>query len=679
MVGGVWGELTLRDKIAAFLEGKKDEIQKLGEFYPDKKSLLIDFTELEEFDTSLAESLVSEPDEVLPVFEGLVNEMDVPTIVEEPHFHVRFRNLPKEKGYTVMVRDITSDFIGRFVSVDGIVNKISDVHPKVTKALFICNACGEHNLEVQESRFLREPLKCKNCGKKEFRFLPDASEFIDVQRLEIQEPLELLKGGEQARRIEIWAEDDITDLVTAGDKVILTGTVRLNPPKMKGAVYFQYIDANHIEGIEQEFEEIEISKEEENEIKKLASDPRVYDKIINSIAPSIYGYNEVKEAIALQLFGGRTGKKAPEGTNVRPDIHLLLIGDPGVAKSRILQYVDQIAPKSIYVTGKGTTGAGLTATAEKDEFAEGAWTLKAGALVLAGGGVACIDEFDKMNKDDRSAMHEALEQQTISVAKAGIIAKFKANTSVLAAANPKYSRFDTYKPIPEQFDIPPTLISRFDLIFPIRDILDKETDRRIADHMLKLHRTAKEMEEIKPEIDIELLRKYISFARKNIHPLLSEESADKIKEFYVMLRSRSSGGAAAATPRQLEALVRLAEACAKIRMSDEVSVADTERAVNLTNFVLKEIAYDEATGQFDIDRVVTDHPKSVRDSIRTIDEIIMSLISDSEDSTASKEDILEKAEDKQIDRFQAERIIQELKKKGDIYEPRHNRFARTEE
>ncbi|MFH1787860.1 MAG: minichromosome maintenance protein MCM [Candidatus Altiarchaeota archaeon] len=670
----------MRDKIAAFLDKKADEIKKLGEFYPDKKSFFIDFMEVEAHDTELAEKLIEEPDEVLEMFEGIINEMDIPTVIDNPYFHVRFTNLPKEKGYSVMVRDITSDYIGRFLSVEGIVNKISDVRPKVVKAMFVCNKCGEQNPELQTTRYLVEPFKCKNCGiKGNFRFISEMSDFIDTQKLEIQEPLEILKGGEQARRIEVWAEDDITDVVTAGDRVNITGTVRLNPPKLKGAVYFQFLDANHIEGLDQEFEDIVITEDEEKQIKKLAKDPKIYDKIISSIAPSIWGYREVKESIALQIFGGRAGKKLPDGTSVRPDIHLLLIGDPGVAKSRLLQYVDQIAPKSIYVTGKGTTGAGLTATAEKDEFAEGAWTLKAGALVLAGGGVACIDEFDKMSKEDRSAMHEALEQQTISVAKAGIIAKFKANTSVLAAANPKFSRFDTYKPISEQFDIPPTLMSRFDLIFPIRDIIDRETDRKIAEHMLKMHKTEGELQELKPEIETDLFRKYISYARRNIFPLLTEEAAEKLKEFYVSLRAMSSGGTAAATPRQLEALVRLAEASAKIRLSNVVTISDAERAVNLTNFVLREIAYDAQTGEFDIDRIVTSYPKSTRDRIRNIDEVIRKLIEESADGTTTREDILAQAAERGIDKNQADQIIQELKKKGDIYEPRHGKFMLTEE
>lgn len=669
----------MREKIVSFLEGKKPEIQKLGEQYPDKKSLVIDYNEIESHDTELADNLIKEPDETLEVFEAVLNEMDVPTVIENPYFNFRVRDLPNVKGYTVLVRDLIADFIGRMVSVEGIVNKIGDVLPKVYEGVFVCNRCGQRHTEKQEGRQLREPIKCENCERREFRFLPDDSKYIDIQRLEIQEPLELLKGGEQARRIEIWCEDDMTDVVTAGDKIVVTGILRLLPPKQKGAVYYKYLEGNHVEAVEQEFEDLEISEEEEKEILKLAKDPKIHEKIINSIAPSIYGYNEVKEAIALQLFGGRFGKKLPDGTSVRPDIHLLLVGEPGVAKSRMLQYVDQIAPKSIYMSGKGTTGAGLTATAEKDEFAEGAWTLRAGALVLAGGGIAAIDEFDKMDKDDRSAMHEAMEQQTISIAKAGIVTKFKANTSVLAASNPKFSRFDSYKPLAEQFDIPPTLLSRFDLIFPIRDVLDRERDREIAEHMMKMHLSDKELAEIQPDIDTDLFRKYIAYARRNIHSHLTDDTAEKIKEFYVTLRSKSSGGSVTSTPRQLEAIVRLSEASAKMRLASEVTVADVERAIKLTEFVLREIAYDETTGGFDIDRVVTDHPKSTRDRIHLIESIIREMVSESDGAAAELDDIIAKAGEKNIDRFTAEKILEELRKKGEIYEPKHGKFMLTEE
>jgi len=669
----------LREKILSFLEGKKTEIQQLGEKYPDKKSLILSYNEIETHDTELSDKLIKEPDETLEMFEAVLNEMNIPTVIEESFFHVRVKDLPKVKGYDVLVRELTSDYIGRMVSVEGVVNKIGDVLPKVSTGLFICNRCGERHLEPQSGRLLREPIKCSNCERREFRFVSEESTFIDIQRLEIQEPLELLKGGEQARRIEIWCEDDMTDVVTAGDKIVISGIMRLMPPKQKGAVYYKYLDGNYIEPVEQEFEDLEISEEEEKEILNLSKDPKIHEKIVNSIAPSIYGYLEVKEAVALQLFGGRAGKKLPDGTSVRSDIHILMVGEPGVAKSRMLQYVDQIAPKSIYMSGKGTTGAGLTATAEKDEFADGAWTLKAGALVLAGGGIAAIDEFDKMNKEDRSAMHEAMEQQTISIAKAGIITKFKANTSILAASNPKFSRFDSYKPLGDQFDIPPTLLSRFDLIFPLRDILDSERDREIADHMLKMHLDEKELSEIEPEIDSELFRKYIAYSRRNIQPRLTQETAKKIKEFYVNLRARSSGGSVAATPRQLEALVRLSESSAKMRLSNEVSVSDVDLAIKLTEFVLKEIAYDETTGGFDIDRVVTEHPKSARDRIHAMESIIRELVAESDGGAAELSEIITRASDRNIDRFNAEKILQELKKKGEVYEPKHGKFMLTEE
>ncbi len=665
--------------IEAFIKRHAEKLRNLGERYPESKSLVLDFQELERIDRELADRLRSHPDETLADFDHVLNGMNILTVVENPSFKVRFTNLPPEKGYTVPIRELTAEYIGKFISADGTVNRISDVFPKVKNALFVCNVCDEQNWVAQDKKMLIEPYKCKACQKADFRFAPEESHWIDIQHIQIQEPLEMLKGGENARTIELWVEEDMTDRVIPGDKVMVTGIVKLKPPKMKSSVYDKHIEVNYIESVQQEFEDIDLTDEDIKQIVELNKDPKLIDKVIDSVAPSIYGYRETKEAIALQLFGGRQGKILADKTKARGDIHLLLIGDPGVAKSRILTFVDGIAPKSIYVTGKGTTGAGLTATAEKDEFNEGAWTLKAGALVLAGGGIACIDEFDKMNKEDRSAMHEAMEQQTISIAKAGITTKFKANTSILAASNPKFSRFDSYKPLAEQFDIPPTLISRFDLIFPIRDILDSERDRSIANHILRMHKSGDEEGSIRPPIDPDLLRKYIAYARRNIKPQLTEETMRKISDYYVELRSRGKGTTAAATPRQLEALVRLSEASAKMRLSNEVTVSDVERAVSLTEFVLREIATDATTGELDIDRIVTTHPKSVRDRIRQIEEVIQGLIQSSPEGMATLSDVVDSMKDKGVDKLEVEKIINELKKKGEIYEPRHGRFMFTEE
>lgn len=668
----------VREKIERFLESKENEIQALASRYPAKKSLVLDFQELEEYDHLLAEKLIKEPDEVIGLFKALLSERDIVVStdqLEKPVLHVRFKNIPKERGYTILVRDITADYINHFLSAEGVVNRISDVLPKVFKAVFYCNRCNEKTVIPQDRRIFKEPYKCAHCGRGEFRFSQEESKWVDIQKIEIQEPLEMLKGGDQARRIELWVEDDFTDVVTAGDKIIVNGILRITPPKQRGSVFMKFIEVNYLESIQKEFEDIEITKEEEAEIKKLSKDSAIYDKIINSIAPSIYGYREVKEAIVLQLFGGRSGKKLPDGTSVRPDIHILLIGDPGVAKSKMLQYVDNIAPKSIYVTGTGTTGAGLTATAEKDEFAEGAWTLKAGALVLAGGGIAIIDEFDKMDKEDRGAMHEAMEQQTVSIAKAGIVTKFKANTSILAASNPKFSRFDPYKTPAEQFDIPPTLISRFDLIFPVKDVVDLELDKKIADHILKMHGTERDLEDLRPEIPTDLFRKYISYSRKSVKPILSEDAMEKIKEYYVTLRSSSHGGAIPATPRQLEALIRLAEASAKVRLSNAVTVADAERAINLTNFVLMEVAYDQSSGILDIDRIATDHPKAARDKIKMVEDTIRELVGNIDGNTAVFEEIIERLSTQGMSRSETEKYLNELKLKGIIYEPRYGHFT----
>ena len=667
------------EKLGEFLNKKSNDINKVAEIYPEVKSLLINYEELEKFDHGLAEELIANPDDTLEILQTLLKEKIsvAPELMDDLRINVRFYNIPKEKGYTILVRELRSKNVGAMMALDGLVNKITDIFPKIEIGRFYCNKCNESHDEPQATRFLQQPPFCNNCKRREFRFVPEESKLTDIQKLEIQEPLEMLKGGAEARRIEVWVEDDLTDAVCAGDRVVVTGIMRLLPPKKGGSVYLKYIEGNNIEGIAREFEDIEISKKEEREIKKLAKDPKIHDHVIASIAPGIWGYNEVKEAIALQLFGGRGRKRLPDGTALRPDIHLLLVGDPGVAKSRLLQYVNQVAPKSIYVTGKGTTGAGLTATAEKDDFGEGGWTLKAGALVLAGGGVVCIDEFDKMDKEDRSAMHEAMEQQTISVAKAGMITRFLANTAVLAASNPKFSRFDSYKPLGEQFDIPPTLLSRFDLIFPIRDILDKEKDAEIADHMLKMHKTEKEIEGVQPAINAELFRKYIAYSRKNIRPVLTDDAAEKIKAYYVDLRGGSQE-TVRATPRQLEALVRLAEASAKIRLSDAVTVSDADRAIRLTNFVLREVAYDAATGEIDIDRIGAEYPKSDRDKIKLMEDIIRGLLAESGDGSAHMDDVLREAENKEIDKFKAEKIINELKNKGIIYEPRHGRFMFTE-
>ncbi|MFH1056202.1 MAG: LAGLIDADG family homing endonuclease, partial [Candidatus Micrarchaeota archaeon] len=344
-------------------------------------------------------------------------------------------------------------------------------------------------------------------------------------------------------------------------------------------------------------------------------------------------------------------------------------------KSQLLKYTEMLAPKCIYVAGRGASGVGLTASAEKDKAGEG-WVLKAGALVLASGGLVAIDEFDKMDVQDRANIHEALEQQQISIAKAGIVTRFKAKTSVLAAANPKFGRFDSNQTVPEQFDIPPTLLSRFDLIFPIQDIIEEGEDRKTAVHILqgltyasKKKAGVADLEDIKPPLSNDLLRKYIAFARRNCVPQLSEEARDRIKEYYLDLRNLGKTTKSyPITARDLEGLVRLAEAAAKMRLSNTVELQDAELAISLKDFVLRMVFRDKTTGQFDVDIIATGISKVKRDRIFTILNIVGEL--EKEFDLVSFAEVLKQAAVHGLSEQDAVKILQELTSKGDLYTPK---------
>jgi replicative DNA helicase Mcm len=342
--------------------------------------------------------------------------------------------------------------------------------------------------------------------------------------------------------------------------------------------------------------------------------------------------------------------------------------------TRFVQQAAEIAPKSIYVSGKTVSGVGLTVSAEKDELGEGGWTLKAGALVLASGGLAGIDEFDKIDDEDRAALHEVMESQRVSIAKAGIVAQFSAKCAIIAAANPKYGRFDQNKNLAEQFEVPPTLLSRFDLIFPIVDVLDPEKDAKLAQHILETHMGKfTEQDSSVVLVDRDFLRKYVAYARRNCSPKLSESAMEKIRDFYVEMRRMGKDvGSVTITPRYLEGLVRLAEANAKVRLSPIVEGKDAEVSINLMRYVMRQIMTDKATGVFDVDTVATGKPKSEREKLQKFD-VIMDIIREmlKMNDSADIEEVIKEAEGAGVDESSARKIIAELLRKGDIYEKEH--------
>ncbi len=347
-----------------------------------------------------------------------------------------------------------------------------------------------------------------------------------------------------------------------------------------------------------------------------------------------------------------------------------------VHNSQLLKYVAQISPRGLYTTGKGSTAAGLTAAVVRDS-STGGWTLEAGALVLADRGVACIDEFDKMNEDDRRAIHEAMEQQTISIAKAGIVATLNARTTVIAASNPKKGRYDPYESVAENINLPPTILSRFDLVFIMRDIPDKMKDKNIAEHILDTRRGRNP--EAKPPVDVELLKKYIAYARQNVRPVLTEEAANVIKNFYIEMREKSGkitseegviGETIAITPRQLEALIRLSEARAKMHLRNEVTANDAEAAIELMMHMLSQVGYDFASGAYDITGLMTGVSYSKVKRKELLVKIIHELTEQSEDGTVDRDLLVNEASKRlSLNREIVEQMLGDLKGEGYIYEP----------
>jgi len=641
----------------------KDKIFEALEKYPDERSIVVDYTDLEMFYADLADLLIEKPEEVIKAAQKAIRNID--PLKKNADLNIRFEKIRNN----IQLKDLRSKYIGKFVAVDGIVRKTDEIRPRIINATFECRSCMRLHEVKQQTSLISEPAICQECGGRSFRLLQEESEFMDIQYTKMQEPLENLSGGEQPRQISIILEDDLVDSLVPGDVVRITGSYKtVRDEKTKR--FITYIYGNYIEPLEQEFEELNITPEDEKEIKKLAKDPKIYDKIINSTAPSIQGYREVKEAIALQLFGG-SAKELEDKTRIRGDIHILIVGDPGIGKSQMLKFVSKLAPRGIYTSGKGTSGVGLTAAAVRDEF--GGWSLEAGALVLGDRGNVCVDELDKMRAEDRSAIHEALEQQTISIAKAGIMATLNSRCSVLAAANPKYGRFDQYKSIAEQIELPSTILSRFDLTFVVEDKPNIENDKKLASHILKIHKD----HSIHFEIEAELLRKYIAYARRDIHPKLTDEAISILQEFYVGMRK---GGAededspVPITARQLEALVRLSEAHARIRLSELVTYDDATRAINLQQKCLKQVGLDPETGKIDIDKVEGRTPKSDREKMRLIPQVIKELQDEYGDQAPKSIILTELKERLNMDEEKAESMLNQLRRAGVIYVPKQGYY-----
>ncbi|MGC9210025.1 MAG: minichromosome maintenance protein MCM [Acidilobus sp.] len=680
-------ELSIGEKFKEFLRNFRDAsgLKYMDRIHRminlDMSSLLVDYPDLYRYSPEVAEALVDSPAKVLKEFDDALKDVvtseDPDYAKRKGRFHVRVQGLYE----STKIRDIKTAHMGKLVQVEGIITRMRPVRSRMVRAMFRhekegCNAefLWPDSEDEQLEDKIEKPPVCPVCHESGGRFvlLRDKSIYIDWQELTLQERPEDVPGGQMPRSIAVELTEDLVDIARPGDLVTVVGIVEPSPVGSEKTPLFELrIKANSIRVSEKVLEEVAITREDEEKILELAKDPWIRERIIASIAPSIYGHWDLKEAIALQLFGG-VQKVMPDGTRVRGDIHVLFIGDPGVAKSQLLQSASRIAPRSVFTSGKGSTAAGLTAAVLKDPKTS-EYFLEAGALVLADGGLAVIDEFDKMRPEDRVSIHEAMEQQTVSISKAGIVARLNARAAVLAAGNPKYGLYDPQRPFVDNVNLPPTVLSRFDLIFVVRDLISKEHDERLAQYILDVH---SDVSKFAPEIDPQLLKKYIIYAKRYHRPRLSDEAKEIIKDFFVAMRSTAlkygSEGQipVPVTARQLEALVRLSEAHARMKLKDVVEAEDAEEAIRLVLSFLSSVGIDIESGVIDYGIISTGASFHARRLMTVITDTVRRLSEDGRPCVKHDDLVKEVVEATKVSKEKVEEAINKMKQQGLLIEHR---------
>jgi len=648
-------------------------------------SLKVDFTDVIKFNPELARRSIDEPKEFLEAGNRAVTEVveieDSDYAFTTREFFIRFFNMSESE--IIPLRGIRTEHVGKLVMLYGITTRATVVKPLLIEGFFQCQNCQEIMILPQEEGRYNPPHQCQNpgCGRAgPFKLLTEESKFVDWQKVTIQERPENLPPGQMPRSVSVLLKHDMVDKVRPGDRISVIGVLQSIPDFSKKtpgklATFHINMNANYVIPEEQDLEALEISEEEEQIILDLAKDPWIHTKIVDSLAPSIYGYRDIKESLALLLFGG-IPKELPDGLKIRGESNILLIGDPGTAKSQILRYIATLAPRALYTSGKGSSAAGLTVAVLRDQDT-GEFTLEAGALVLSDRGVCCIDELDKMRKEDRSSIHEAMEQRTVSVAKAGIVATLNARCSILAAANPKLGRYIPSRSAAENINLPVTILSRFDLIWIVRDEPEADVDKVKAQHILRLHTAG--VTEKEPPISKEILKKYISYAKLNSTPRLSDEAAKRLEEFYLEMRKagEASDSPIAITPRQLESLIRLTESHARMALRSEASIEDAEAAIRLLSVSLRQVGIDPETGKLDIDVVMVGTSSSTRSKIETLMDLIAEMELESKGQAVPLDRIIEKAHDFGMTKDFIERNIERMRQDGMLFQPKAGFIKRT--
>ena len=559
----------------------------------NRESLFVSYLHLVEAADTLAMWLADHPTEMLEIFD----EVAMSVVLEEfplygsikTEIHVRITNLPIEDS----LRALRQIHLNALVKVSGVVTRRTSVFPQLTYAKYNCDKCGSLIGPFFQNLSGKIDIgSCPECQSKgPFTLNSAQTVYRNYQKITLQETPGTVPPGRLPRYKEVILLWDLIDSVRPGEEIEVTGIYRNNfdfglNVKNGFPVFATVLEANYISTKDDQYQAFRLTDEDVAQIRALGSDERIGEKIINSIAPSIYGHQDIKTALALALFGGE--QKEVQKHRMRGDINVLLMGDPGTAKSQFLKYVEKTAHRAVFTTGQGASAVGLTAAVRRDPITN-EWTLEGGALVLADKGVCLIDEFDKMNDQDRTSIHEAMEQQSISVSKAGIVTSLQARCSILAAANPVKGRYDPSIPFNANVDLTEPILSRFDVLCVVRDAVDPVADNRLASFIVGSHMDnhpdavegmALEEDVSEDSISQDMLRKYIMYAKQHIHPKISNIDEDKIATLYAKLRRESvRSGGIALTVRHVESIIRMAEAYAKMHLREYVRDDDVNAAV----------------------------------------------------------------------------------------------------
>lgn len=655
---------------------EKDAVANAIQQYPkDTAGLTINYTQLSRADSELAQNLVEHPEKMLSKAEDAVSQLQVPHAEELDGIRMRVSSVPtKEVG----ISDIRKDQQGELITVRAQVSKATEVQPRYDAVAFSCVRCPSVTTVPVATDEIVAPKKCDGCDRAgPFEIVEADSVSRDHQIVELQ-PRPDDDAMNLQRSLEVHLYDDLVDCVEAGQRVKVTGILRtknIEAGKRASARRPTFLDGLCVEKEEHDFDSYDT--EREDEIIELSKAPNLKEKFIASFAPDILTGTRGdihKLSIIYQLFGG-VRHVLENGREKRSDINLLLIGAPGTGKSAYLSAADTLAPKSVKASGKGATAAGLTATATQPDFGDG-WMLDAGALVMASGGIACIDEFDKMDDSARKSMHEAMEDQQIPINKAGINTTLTSKTSVLAAANPKDGSFNRFEPLAEQINLGDALISRFDLVFALEDTPDKETDREIAKHQYNVAQG----DSTEPAIEPDLLREYIAYARQNINPQFSnKEAVDMLIDKYVGIRQTNTDGNGdndgpiPVTARMNESLRRLAEAAARSELSEVVKPKHAKDAIELYELTIGDVGLTE-DGDLDAAKAGGySEPENRMERVETIKEVIEEL--DTDRRGATKKEIVDECKERGIAVRKTKHLLQRMRHEdGTIHQPETGRY-----